>query len=65
MTLNDLVQPETNTEASVKRTSNKRNKIILKGGYLHKYIENNDKYLGENLHKKLLSIGISNATYPL
>ena len=51
MTSNGLAKPETNTEATAKRTSNKRNKNYLKGGSLHKAIENNDGKLDEILHK--------------
>ena len=48
MTSNDLGKPETNTEAIVKRTSNKRNKNILKAGSVHENIEFSNEYLDEN-----------------
>ena len=45
MISNDLAKLETCTEASVKRTSNKRNKFISKIGSVHANIEMNEKYL--------------------
>ena len=45
MISNDLAKLETNTEASVKRKSNSRNKNNLKVGSVHENIEMNDKYL--------------------
>ena len=50
MTSNDLTQPETNTESTVKRTSNKRNKNDLKTGSVHENIEIDNKYVVEFRH---------------
>ena len=54
MASNDLARPETNTEAIVKRTSNKGNKILLKPGSVHENIEINDEYLDDILHNNNL-----------
>ena len=54
MTSNDLANPETTTESTVKRTSNKRNKNIPKAGSLQVNVEINDNYLDETLHNNNL-----------
>ena len=52
MTSNDLIKPNKNAEATVKPTSNRRNKSILKTGSLHEIIETNDIYLDQILDNK-------------
>ena len=52
LTSKDLVKPDTNTEATVRHTSNKRNKNILKAGSVHENIKSNHEYSDEILHKK-------------
>ena len=54
MTSNDRVKPDTNTESTIKRTPNKRNKSTLKAGSVHEKTEINDKYLDEILHKNTI-----------
>ena len=50
MTSNDLAKPDTNTEPTVKRTSNRKNKNSLKGGSMHDNVEVDDEYLDEVFH---------------
>ena len=45
---NDLVKPDTNTESIIKRTSNRKNKNILKAGSLHENIEINGVFFSGN-----------------
>ena len=52
MTPNNLAKPETKIDSTVKRTSNKRNKNILKAGSVLENIEVTDDYLDEILHEK-------------
>ena len=48
-----FAKADTNTEfTSSKQTSNKRNKKILKGGFMRENIEINEDYLDEILQKK-------------
>ena len=54
MTSNDFVKPDTNKEATVKSTCNKKNKIVLKAGSTHKNTEINDEYLDEIRHNNNL-----------
>ena len=46
LTSSDLVTPET----TVKRTSNKKKKNILKAGSVHENVEINEHYLDETLY---------------
>ena len=50
MTSSDLAKPDKNTESTVKRTSKKRNKNILKAGNLHENFSIKDEILKEILH---------------
>ena len=59
MTSNDIAKPDTNTKLTVKRTSNQRNKNILKADSVHKNIEINDEYLEEILYKYDLSMDLT------
>ena len=54
MTSNVVAKPETNTEGTVKRTSNDRNKNIFKGVSLNRDIEINVEFLDEILHNNNL-----------
>ena len=54
LTSNDLAKPDTTTESTVKRTSNKRNKNVLKAGSVHGNVEINDKCFDEFLHNNTL-----------
>ena len=57
MTQNDLVKPETNTEATVKRTSNKKN--FLKDGSVRETIQINVEYLDESLRNRKLYLELA------
>ena len=59
MTSNDLAKPDTNREFTVIRTSNNRNKNILKAGSLHESIEINDDFSDEILHNLNLQMGLA------
>ena len=52
MTSYDLAKPGTNTEATVKHTSNQRN--ILKAVSVHENTKINDKHSDENLQRNNL-----------
>ena len=54
LTSNDLVKPDTNTEFIIKRTSNKRNKSVLKAGSAHEIVEFIEKYLDKIFHNNNL-----------
>ena len=47
LTSNDLAKPNTNTKTIIKRTSNRRNKKIIKSGSVQENVESNDEYLDE------------------
>ena len=49
MTSDDLTKPKTNTESTVKRISNRRNKNSFKFGSMHENVRTNDEYLEEIL----------------
>ena len=51
LTSNDPVKGNANTETIIERTSNKKNKTILKTGSVHENFEINEHYLDEILHK--------------
>ena len=59
MTLNYIAKPDTNTESTVKRISNERNKNVLKCGSVHENIEINEKYLEKILHNNNLQLNIA------
>ena len=44
MTSNNLAKPNTKTESTVKRTSNKKTKNIPKAGSVHENFEINDEF---------------------
>ena len=52
MSSNDLVNPDTDTEAIVKRISNKGKESVLKAGSIHENIEIDERYLNEILEEK-------------
>ena len=47
MTSNDLKRPQATSNENSKKVKTKNN---LKGGFVHKNVENNDQYLDEVLH---------------
>ena len=59
MISNVLAKPDTNTESTIQRTSNKRNKNFLKVGSMHQNIEINDETLDEILHNNNLQKELS------
>ena len=59
MTSNDLVTPDTSTKSIVKRTSNKRNKTILKGRSMQLNVEITDKCLDETLRNNNLYMDLA------
>ena len=59
MTSNDLVTPDTNTEAITKRTSIRRNKNILKAGSVQENVEIYDNYLDGILHKNNIKMELA------
>ena len=61
LTSNDLAKHGTDTESIVERTSNKRNKNILKAGSVHENVEINGEYSDEILHNNNLLNVFSNA----
>ena len=59
MVSNNTAKPQTTRESTVKRTSNDRNKKILKAGSVHEKIEKSDEHLDESLHNSDLKMDLA------